>query len=499
MSDRQSDTELKYINLPHINAAKKEIRKAGQPWWGDGLYNCSDKYFRGPGAERDRLIETIRQKSFRFRGITTIIPKYLETGEYHVDDKGVGGVETYTQTLDEIVWQSAFCLKDVGKPTDEEDIFSILKETQEVVVNFQQQLSDVLKTEDTKNGTKMVSSLNKFRAIIQGRNQPVADLKDKYGSAYILFSELSDWVWFRNPYNIGDTVKHKVNSLNEEENDKYHLKQRKKLVAAINSVRRFSQATADHFDPTTVMQLLQDHEYIQVNSYDLEKYPDLIEPLKRYKQQKLEIVSQIVGYYVENPKDLCNINFASQKYVLDKGIDLNPELIQLFIENCSVEQLVEFLSRNLDSHEPLNLAAKIFDSGSTSVSDEKKAAVQKITFDHFREITNKSYTHNQAVYLLEVANILFLMEIDPNSIRQHIHDLTESMPIDIQFMIAHEAQMNLFLWLLNTIFIETLSTNFVDAGDVGKLIAFLDKRDRRYKDIDEKFSQLQKKLKRKFN
>jgi hypothetical protein len=502
MDFRESDAEQLFINKEHIDAADNAA-KIGERKSVFDKHDYSDSYYKNPENNKSRMFENIRQMSQVISGITDCIPDFLQHGTYELDVEGKGKIYQHTKIIEKMANLSGFYINEFssGKPSKELD--ELFDRAQEVIDSFQQQIKKVISKEGEMS-FELRSNIEPFVSIIkEPRDSLVSDLEEKYGKGYVIYSDMTEWVFYKRSFDLKAVSEKKARMLKSNEDREYYQQQREKILSTAAVARRHSLESTNSIDPKKSLAILLSIQHDNFGDFDVRTNPDLEGIITTYDLDKKSIYGKLRKHFLSHPEELEELEYEGLEFVLRKDLkEENRNLNNAFVETASPDKLEDFIRDQL-SFPTVNLSYFFnleISENDTSRLEEKKGKIGNVALEKFASSTFKNYGFEQNWSIISYLSGYFryIKQTKPQDLQQIISQMVDSIPGSIFFTINHKQQMHQFSGFLEYVFLEMLSKEDVDEDLVRQLSSKLESHDNRYPEVNKSFDALSNKIAKRF-
>ncbi|MBT4349175.1 hypothetical protein HOD19_00120 [bacterium] len=489
-----------YWSTIQSEAHTKKAAKAKTTERGD-LYQ-KDSYYKSPENEQKRSLETIRQHIARNREIVNVVPDYLESREYEVNEKGDGAIHDYVDEITSAVSLMALHAikyKDGKITKDLEEYSSLL---QEQVDGFEEELFKVL---SFNNDRKLISEdPDLSRMLSEPGDTLIRDLFIKYGEKYGFVDDASSWMFHSSEPDIKSELEYQIKRLKKEISTEGYQKAREELQGGFDLVREYEKK-ADDMSVDDALEIFQQLDDIYIPTHLAKDYPDLFDSVQKMNEAKVNIPKQIAEKIRKNPsllKETSNDQMWTLLHELPSSDAM--EFANFFIANSSPSRIIDFIQIDMNKLfvYPINDSIQRVTTQSDDLGDEKAEVLQFQVFDFCKNMFTKEFhgsirtrpEANALLYNLVIQHLIYLKEKQPHKLKQATEELIEVLPTRQEFEIRHEGQLLRFGGFLEYVAGYAIDEKVFEGEYWERLIEITTQKDRRYPDVIQLYDNLKKKL-----
>ena len=167
-------------------AAKAKISERGDLYQKDSVY-------RSPENEQKRSLETIHQHISRNRKIVDVVPDYLESREYDINERGDGAIHDYIEEIK--LAESLMALHSIKYKDGEitKDLAECVDLLQKQASSFEGKLFKVFSINDEHKVVSEDPDINTM--LSEPGDTLINDLFIKYGDRYGFVGDVVSWMF----------------------------------------------------------------------------------------------------------------------------------------------------------------------------------------------------------------------------------------------------------------------------------------------------------------
>ncbi len=499
MSQADNQTEIEYINRDHLRvAAKAAAMSSGKSYYDTHEY--SDRYFKYPENEKDRMFETIRQMASDAKQITNVIPSYFNEKKYDENEKGEGKLAQYERLVDHITGLAGFYVHTYTASSIDKDLKQVADDLQGKINEFLDQAGVIL--HPGKERFTFASDLEPFTSILkEPGTRYISELREQYGPEYTLCSDLEKWLDTA-PHDLRKQISRQVKHLEEmQKTEKYH-EEKKHVLSVVQAVKAFRISSDIQYEPEKAIDLLQSfgREYFGV--FVDRDFPDLAGQIKWYENEKNTIFQELRTYLIAHPTDLIRLEFSKIRFVLttDSRQD-SSELISAFVRSSSPDGLVNFITQDYVYHPSFSFSRQLYFTEDSHVQflAEKQEKIGVFAVEKFSSIWDAELEQNWATYSYLLGYISQTKNANPGNLIVVLEKIVNMYPKNLFFKIHHPAQMNQFCDFIEHLFLQTLDRKDLPKRMVTQLLIRMETHDQRYPAINERLDAIAKGIRERYN